>query len=97
VKRNPVKRSAGTLAIVVATATLGTGAVRAADDTPSDVTLTKDLTAVIALQGLACGQVVSAKTLGENDYLAACQDGSRYRISVNADGRVVVEKAAAGK
>jgi hypothetical protein len=52
----------------------------------------KDLTAVIALQGLPCGQVVGASKQGENDYLASCQDGNRYRVFTNAQGRVIVEK-----
>jgi hypothetical protein len=64
----------------------------AAQEAGSDVTLAQDLTAVIALQGKPCGQVVSASEQGENDYLATCQDGNRYRIFTNADGRVIVEK-----
>ena len=52
----------------------------------------KDLTAVIALQGLPCGQVVGASKQGENDYFASCQDGNRYRVFTNAQGRVVVQK-----
>jgi hypothetical protein len=52
----------------------------------------KDLTAVIALQGLPCGQVVGATKQGENDYMASCQDGNRYRVFTNAQGRVVVQK-----
>jgi len=58
----------------------------------SDVSSAKDLTAVIALQGLPCGQVTKVTPRGENDFLASCQDGNRYRVFVNADGRVVVEK-----
>jgi hypothetical protein len=68
------------------------GTSHAAEDAASDVTVTQDLTAVIALQGQPCGQVVSAAQQGEDDYLATCQDGNRYRIFVNEDGRVVVEK-----
>ena len=64
----------------------------AADPATSEVSVEKDLTAVIALQGLPCGQVVSVSQQGENDYIASCQDGNRYRVFVNADGRVVVEK-----
>ena len=56
------------------------------------VTVLKDLTAVIALQGLPCGQVVGASKQGENDYIASCQDGNRYRVFTNAQGRVVVQK-----
>ena len=52
----------------------------------------KDLTAVIALQGLPCGQVVRATKQGESDYIASCQDGNRYRVFTNAQGRVVVQK-----
>lgn len=54
--------------------------------------LAKDLTSTIALLGLPCGQVISAKRLGENDYLATCKDKNRYRVYVNAQGRVVAEK-----
>ena len=57
-----------------------------------DEALKKDLTAVIALQGLPCGQVVSVKTLAENDYAVSCKDENKYRVYVNAAGRVVVEK-----
>ncbi len=80
------------IALVVAIVTTGTGPVVAADDPATKVSDTQDLTAVIALQGLPCGQVVSATEQGENDFLATCQDGTRYRVSVNADGRVVVAK-----
>ena len=64
----------------------------AAQDKGSDVSNAKDLTAVIALQGLPCGQVTKVTPRGENDFLASCQDGNRYRVFVNADGRVVVKK-----
>jgi hypothetical protein len=58
----------------------------------NDVSSAKDLTAVIALQGLPCGQVTKVTPRGENDFLATCQDGNSYRVYVNADGRVVVQK-----
>jgi hypothetical protein len=38
--------------------------------------LKKDLTAVIALHGLPCGQVVAVKVQAENDYAASCKDGN---------------------
>jgi hypothetical protein len=57
-----------------------------------DAQLRKDLTAVIALQGLPCGQVVSVKTQGDRDYIASCKDGNRYRVFVNAEGRVIAQK-----
>ena len=65
-----------------------TGSAIAADD----AAVKKDLTAVIALQGLPCGQVTEVKTLGDNDYIASCQDGNRYHVFVNAQGRVVAQK-----
>ena len=65
----------------------------AVDETPGEVSVTKDLTAVIALQGLPCGKVVSVTQQGEDDYVASCEDGNRYRVFVNAAGRVIVEKA----
>ena len=57
-----------------------------------DEAIKKDLTAVIALHGLPCGQVVAVKVQAENDYAASCQDGNRYHVYLNAAGRVVVEK-----
>ena len=51
----------------------------------------KDLTAVIALQGLPCGQVVAAAEQAETDYAGSCADGNLYRVYLNAAGRVVVE------
>ena len=51
----------------------------------------QDLTAVIALNGKPCGEVVSYVVQGDNDFLATCKDGNRYRVYVK-DGRVVVEK-----
>jgi len=56
------------------------------------VDVAKDLTAVIALQGKPCGNVVSYEKLGENDYLARCASGDVYRVYVNEEGRVVVVK-----
>jgi hypothetical protein len=57
-----------------------------------DAALLKDLTSVIALLGVPCGQVVSATRLNDNDHIATCQDGNRYRVFVNAEGRVVAQK-----
>jgi hypothetical protein len=72
------------------------GLLTALSATPSlaadDASVRKDLTSVIALQGLPCGQVVNVVRQGENDYIASCQDGNRYHVFVNAQGRVVVQK-----
>ena len=57
-----------------------------------DVSLLKDLTAVIALLGMPCGEVVSATRLKDNDHIATCRNGNRYRVFVNAEGRVVAQK-----
>ena len=79
------------LALIVVSTTLCAAPTLAAN-LASDVSVTKDLTAVIALQGMPCGEVVSATKQGENDYIAACKDGNRYRVFQNAEGRVIVEK-----
>ena len=75
-------------AVIVVMTTLFAAPSRAAENAP----LLKDLTAVIALHGQACGQVVNAVRQGESDYLASCEEGNRYRVFTNAKGRVVVEK-----
>jgi hypothetical protein len=73
-------------ALVTALAACLSGPLLAAD------ALTKDLTSTIALLGLPCGQVVSAKRLKENDYIAVCKNGNRYHVFMNAQGRVVAQK-----
>ena len=83
---------AGALALAGVMTTGFSGTALAVEETPADVAVTKDLTAVIALQGLPCGQVVSVRQQGEDDYVASCEDGNRYRVFVNEDGRVVVAK-----
>ena len=57
-----------------------------------DAALRKDLTAVIALHGLPCGEVVGVVRRGDNDYIASCKDGNRYHVFVNSEGRVVAQK-----
>ena len=79
-------------AVIGVVMTVLAGTALAAEETPGDVSVAQDLTAVIALQGLPCGKVVSARQQGQDDYVAACQDGNRYRVFVNADGRVTVAK-----
>jgi hypothetical protein len=72
---------------LAASAALATLAASAADDPKQR----QDLTAVIALQGKPCGEVVSYVANGDNDFVATCKDGNKYRVHVK-DGRVVVEK-----
>ena len=86
-----MNEGARALALIVVSTTLCAAPTLAADPA-SDVSVAKDLTAVIALQGMPCGEVVSATKRGENDYIATCRDGNRYRVFQNAEGRVVVEK-----
>ena len=76
------------LVLTAAAATLCSGVSVAQDRDISDA---EDLTAVIALQAKPCGKVVNAVKRGEDDYVATCEDGNRYRVYVK-DGRVVVEK-----
>ncbi len=57
-----------------------------------NASLAKDLTATISVLGLPCGQVVNVVTQGDRDYLATCSDKNRYRVYVNAQGRVAAEK-----
>ena len=67
-------------------------ALSAATAAAQEISTTKDLTAVIALQGKPCGEVVTVDKRGDRDYVATCKDGNRYRVYVNAQGRVVVDK-----
>ena len=57
-----------------------------------DEALKKDLTAVIALQGLPCGEVVNVVVQAESDFAVTCKDANKYRVYLNDAGRVVVDK-----
>ncbi len=74
--------------LIMVMSTFFAGLSLAADD----AALLKDLTSVIALLGLPCGEVVSATRLKDNDHIATCKNGNRYRVFVNAEGRVVAQK-----
>lgn len=75
-------------ALIVVMAVFFTAPSLAADD-PA---LFKDMTSVLALLGMPCGQVVSAIQQADNAHIVSCQDGNRYRVFVNAEGRVVAQK-----
>ncbi len=74
--------------LIIVMSTFFSGHALAADD----VSLLKDLTSVIALLGLPCGQVVSATRLSDNDHPSTCRDGNRYLVFINSEGRVVAQK-----
>ena len=77
--------------LLVATAAAATSYSATSVAQDQDISDADDLTAVIALQAKPCGRVVNAEKRGEDDYVATCQDGNRYRVYVK-DGRVIVEK-----
>ncbi len=58
----------------------------------ADEALGKDLKVTIVLHGYTCDQIASSKRNADSDYTATCKDGNRYRVFVNPQGRVVVEK-----
>jgi hypothetical protein len=76
-------------ALLAALAVVACASATAADD-PAEL---KDLTSVVALLGVPCGQVVSAVRIKDNDHVVTCKDGNRYHVHVNAEGRVVADKA----
>ena len=79
---NPMERSL----LIAMAAVLSAGTAIAAQS------LSKDLTSTLALLGLPCGQVVIAQRVADDDYLVTCKDKNRYRVYINAKGRVVAEK-----
>ena len=83
-----MKKSIRSMTLIVMVTMFFAGVSQASDD----VSITKDMTAVIALLGLPCGNVVSVVKKGDNDHIASCGNGNRYRIFLNSEGRVVAEK-----
>jgi len=62
------------------------------DEKPAEtVRVPEDLAAVIALRGKPCGEVTAHERIGPDDYSVTCASGHRYRVFVDAAGRVVVE------
>ena len=78
-----MKFSAAAFALTATTLFYGAPLV-AADDGFST-----DLKAKIALQGKSCDEIVNSKRNGDS---ATCKDGNQYRVSVNAQGRLEVQK-----
>jgi hypothetical protein len=83
-----MNKNAKAWALMMVITAFFTAPLQAAEDTA----LLKDMTSVIALLGLPCGQVISVTKKGDNDHIATCQDGNRYRVFLNAEGRVVAQK-----
>ena len=83
-----MKRRIHAQILMTAVALAACGPSLAADD-PAQL---KDLTSVVALLGVPCGQVVGATRVKDNDNIVTCQDGNRYHVYVNAKGRVVADK-----
>ncbi len=70
-----------------------TGAVALVQTTAVAADIGSDLKATIVLQGLPCDQVKQQARNADSDYTVTCKDGNRYHVFVNAQGRVVVQKA----
>jgi hypothetical protein len=83
-----MKKIIWSITLIVVVTMFFAGVSQAADD----VSITKDMTAVIALLSLPCGNVVSVVKKGDNDHIATCENGNRYRIFLNSEGRVIAEK-----
>jgi hypothetical protein len=81
-----------TRTMVVATSFFVFALLAAPSFAADDDALKKDLTAVIALQGLPCGEVVAVIVQAENDYAVTCKDANKYRVYLNDAGRVVIDK-----
>ena len=75
--------------LTVTVATLLSGVPLLAADDPA---FGQDLMATIALHGLPCDKVIQTKRNGDSDYSVSCNDGNRYHVFVNAQGRVIVQK-----
>lgn len=57
-----------------------------------DAALLRDLAAALRVLDLPCGEVVSAQRRADNDHIATCKNGVRYRVFVNSARRVVAQK-----
>ena len=81
-----------TRTVVVAQALFVLALFAARSFAADDEALRKDLTAVIALQGLPCEEVVAVTVQAESDFAVTCKDANKYRVYLNDAGRVVIDK-----
>lgn len=81
----------GAVPVAVFGVALGAALMASPAAAAEDAALLKDLSAVIALLGLPCGQVVSAQARKSNDHTATCADGHRYHVFISGEGRVVAQ------
>jgi len=87
-RRNVLIPPSRALALIILLAALIAVPTPAAED----AALLRDLSSVIMLLGMPCGPVVSARRQADNDHVALCENGNRYRVFMNAEGRVVAQK-----
>ncbi len=55
-----------------------------------DEVIKRDLLVVVVAQGVVCTAVTFYKKIANHDYVATCEGGDKYRVSVSEDGRVNV-------
>jgi len=79
------------IAILVASLLLAAPTIAQEEQGGAGVDVPEDLFSVLALRGKPCAKVVQHERRGENDYFVSCESGHRYRVYVNAEGRVIVE------
>jgi hypothetical protein len=82
-----MQRRTRVLLLISVILSCSSGALMAAE--PS---IGKDLTATIVLQGMPCDKVINSTRNSDSDYTASCQDGNRYHVYVDPNGRVIVKK-----
>ena len=67
------------------------GSLLAAEVEPK---VARDLLTVITMEGLPCGEVLSAVRHADEDYTASCRSGDQYRVRI-VNERVEVERVSA--
>ena len=71
--------------------TAGIPTANAEEPLSHDEVVKKDLFIVITLHGAHCEEVIAYEKITDQDYVATCKNGKRYRVQVSADGRVIMD------
>ena len=79
-------------ALMLALAPSGGAVVAGSADAEHDRLVRQDLFAIITLEGHHCVEVLDFTRKDENDFVAHCRSGDRFRVYVVDEGRVVVER-----
>jgi hypothetical protein len=79
---------AGMTGVLTAIITTSIPTANGEEQLSHDDVVKNDLFIVITLHGAQCEEVIDYEKIADQDYVAICKNGNRYRVHVSAEGQV---------